>query len=303
MAQDIKPFKTIEEQIAILEDRGLIIEDEDYAKKTLSNLNYYRLSAYTLTLRKDDCFYDNVRFSDVMQIYNFDMELRAALMYLLESIEVSMRTYIGYYHAKSFGALGYYEEDAFEDANRFHKFETDYKEAIEEYGDKEVFVKHHNDVYDGKFPIWVLVELLTLGTLSRLFKNLTPEVRNEICKSNYGKINDEYIGNWLQGCTILRNICAHRGRLFNRQIPFSLRLGKKDKLIFKNNGISINKATKQLFAYLIVMKKMIPDDRVWNTFTSRLVDLKNKYPFVRLDYYGFTEDWEKLLGIKSEKSA
>lgn len=303
MAQDIKPFKTIEEQIAILEDRGLIIEDVDYAKKSLSNLNYYRLSAYTLTLRKDDCFYDNVRFSDVMQIYNFDMELRAALMYLLESIEVSMRTYIGYYHAKSFGALGYYEEDAFEDANRFHKFETDYKDAIEEYGDKEVFVKHHNDVYDGKFPIWVLVELLTLGTLSRLFKNLTPEVRNEICKSNYGKINDEYIGNWLQGCTILRNICAHRGRLFNRQIPFSLRLEKKDKLIFKNNGISINKATKQLFAYLIVMKKMILDDGVWNTFTSRLVDLKNKYPFVRLDYYGFTEDWEKLLGIKSEKSA
>ena len=89
--------------------------------------------------------------------------------------------------------------------------------------------------------------------------------------------------------------------MFNRQIPFSLRLGKKDKQIFKNNNISINKATKQLFAYLIVMKKMIRDESVWSTFTSRLVDLKNKYPFVRLDFYGFTEDWEILLGIKSEK--
>lgn len=303
MAQDVKPFKTIEEQIAILEDRGLIIEDEEAAKKSLSNLNYYRLSAYTLTLRKDDHFYDNVHFSDVMQIYDFDMELRVALMYLLESIEVSMRTYIGYFHAKSFGAIGYYEEDAFDDVDRFHKFEADYKAAIDEYGNKEVFVKHHNDIYDGKFPIWVLVELLTLGSLSRLFKNLTTEVRDEICKSNYGKINDEYIGNWLQGCTILRNICAHRGRLFNRQIPFSLRLSKKDKQIFKNDGISINKATKQLFAYLIVMKKMIPDERVWNTFTSRLIDLKNKYPFVRLDYYGFTKDWEKILGIKNGKRA
>jgi len=302
MAQCVKPFKTIKEQITILEDRGLIIEDEDYAKKALSNLNYYRLSAYTLTLRKNDCFYDDVRFSDVMQIYYFDMELRAMLMYLLESIEVSMRTYIGYYHAKSFGALGYYKEESFEDENRFHKFEADYKEAIEEYGDKEVFVKHHNDVYEGKFPIWVLVELLTLGTLSRLFKNLTSEVRDEICKRNYGKINDEYIGNWLQGCTILRNICAHRGRLFNRQIPFSLRLGKKDKLVLKNNGISMNKATKQLFAYLIVMKKMIPNDEIWDAFTSRLVDLKNKYPFVRLDYYGFTEDWKKILGVKSGKA-
>lgn len=300
MSQEVKPFKTIEEQISILEDRGLIIDDEEVAKKFLANLNYYRLSAYTLTLRKDDHFYANVNFSDIMQIYRFDMELRAALMYLLESIEVSMRTYIGYYHAKAFGALGYYKEESFEDVDRFHKFESDYKSAIEEYGDKEVFVKHHNDIYDGKFPIWVLVELLTFGSLSRLFKNLTPEVRNEICRNNYGKINDEYIGNWLQGCTILRNICAHRGRLFNRQIPFSLRLGKKDKQIFKEKDISINKATKQLFAYLIVMKKMIPDECVWNTFTSRLLDMKYKYPFVRLDYYGFTEDWKKILGIKSE---
>ena len=277
----------------------MIIDDEDVAKKSLANLNYYRLSAYTLTLRKEDHFYENVHFSDVMQIYRFDMELRAALMYLLESIEVSMRAYIGYYHAKSFGALGYYREDSFEDVDRFHKFESDYKSAIEEYGDKEIFVKHHNNIYDGKFPIWVLVELLTLGSLSRLFKNLTPEVRDEICKNNYGKINDEYIGNWLQGCTILRNICAHRGRLFNRQIPFSLRLGKKDKQFFKNNNISINKATKQLFAYLIVMRKMISDEGVWNTFTVRIVDLKNKYPFVRLDYYGFTQDWGEILGIKS----
>lgn len=201
MAQEVKPFRTIEEQIAILESRGRIIDDEESAKKSLANLNYYRLSAYTLTLRKDDHFYDNVHFSDIMEIYKFDMELRAALMYLLESIEVSMRTHIGYYHAKSYGALGYYEESSFEDAERFHKFEADYKATIEEYGDKE------------------------------------------ICKSNYGKINDEYIGNWLQGCTILRNICAHRGRLFNRQIPFSLRLGKRDKQIFQNNNISINKAT------------------------------------------------------------
>ena len=123
MSQEVKPFKTIEEQISILEDRGLKIDDEEVAKKFLANLNYYRLSAYTLTLRKDNHFYANVYFSDVMQIYRFDMELRAALMYLLESIEVSMRTYIGYYHAKAFGALGYYKEESFENVDRFHRFE------------------------------------------------------------------------------------------------------------------------------------------------------------------------------------
>ena len=67
-----------------------------------------------------------------------------------------MRTYIGYYHAKTFGPLGYYDEESFENADRFHKFEMDYKEVIRKYGDKEVFAKHHNDTYDGKFPIWVM---------------------------------------------------------------------------------------------------------------------------------------------------
>ena len=66
MAQEIKPFKTIEEQISILKDRGLIIENEEYAKKSLANLNYYRLSAYTLTLRKDDKFYDNVLWYNIV---------------------------------------------------------------------------------------------------------------------------------------------------------------------------------------------------------------------------------------------
>ena len=52
-----------------------------------------------------------------------------------------MRTYIGYYHAKLFGVLGYYREDSFDDVDRFHKFESDYKSAIEEYGNKEIFVR------------------------------------------------------------------------------------------------------------------------------------------------------------------
>lgn len=298
--RDIKQFSTIDEQLDILKNRGLIIDDIEVARRVLSFISYYRLSAYTLTLRRDDRFYDNVHFSDVLQIYSFDMELRASLMYMLESIEVSMRTYIGYYHAKKYGSLGYCDETAFEDVERFRKFESDYKAAISEYGDKEAFVKHHNDVYGGQFPFWVLLELLTLGTLSRLFKNLTPEIRTEICKNHFGIINDSYIGNWLQGCTILRNICAHRGRLFNRQIPFTIRLGKRDKQIFKENKISINKAGKQLFAYLIVIKKLIPDEDVWNTFANKLIELEKKYPFVRLDYYGFVGDWKKILGIKEE---
>lgn len=60
---DQKPYKTIDEQVEILKDRGLIISDEDYAKRCLTQLNYYRLSGYTLTLRKNNSFYKNITFS------------------------------------------------------------------------------------------------------------------------------------------------------------------------------------------------------------------------------------------------
>lgn len=300
MSQQVKPYKSIDEQIKILEERGLIIDDGVQAKKILMILNYYRISAYTLTLRKDDHFYKNVHFSDIMQIYYFDMELRALLMYLLESVEVSMRTFIGHYHAKHYGPLGYLNKDNFENEERYFEFDSNYRDSIKEYGEKEIFVKHHNDVYDGQFPIWVLVELLTFGSLSRLFKNLPKYIRDEICADNYGLIKESYIVNWLQGMTILRNICAHRGRLYNRYITFGLKLSNKDKKLFSVNGVGGNK--KQFFLYLFVLKKMIVDESVWKTFTEKFVALLSKYPFVRLRYYGFPEDWKELLGILEEKS-
>ena len=134
MAQPVKPFKTIDEQIDILESRGLIIDDRDEAYEALSRLNYYRVSAYSLTLRKNDIFYKGIHFSDIMQIYSFDMELRALLMYLLESVEVSLRTFVGYHHAKNYGPLGYLDKEAFDDESYFKEFDANYKDAIKEYG-------------------------------------------------------------------------------------------------------------------------------------------------------------------------
>ena len=51
-----KDFKTIDEQIEILRSRGLTIEDEAEAKDFLLRNNYYRVSGYSLTLRKNDVF-------------------------------------------------------------------------------------------------------------------------------------------------------------------------------------------------------------------------------------------------------
>ena len=71
-----KEFKTTEEQLDILRERGLTITDENKAKDFLLRNNYYRISGYSLTLRKNDVFSKSATFQNIVDIYNFDHELR-----------------------------------------------------------------------------------------------------------------------------------------------------------------------------------------------------------------------------------
>jgi len=292
---EIKDFKTIEQQMEILKERGLIINDAEFANKCLSHLNYYRLSGYTLTLLKNDRFYEGITFENLMDIVDFDAELRAAILQVLEYIEVSFRTHIGYYHAKEFGPLGYLDKHSFNDERRFEGFISEFNKIIFSGNRNEVFIKHHLDNYKGKFPFWVVVELLSFGTLSRVFKNLNTNTKVEIANNHYKPIPYHYLENWLQGFVDLRNICAHRGRLYNRYLPFSTDLSRLDKLLFDKIYAGDAKKNKRIFTKLFVMKKIINNQAVWNIFILKIKEIFSKYPFVKIINIGFPDNWEELL--------
>ncbi|MCD8049057.1 MAG: Abi family protein, partial [Clostridia bacterium] len=71
-----KLFKTIDEQLNILKSRGLNVSDDNAAKEFLKYNNYYRISGYSLTLRVHDRFYPNATMQNIIDIYNFDRDLR-----------------------------------------------------------------------------------------------------------------------------------------------------------------------------------------------------------------------------------
>ncbi|USR79024.1 hypothetical protein [Arcanobacterium pinnipediorum] len=48
---DTKPFKCYAAQVNLLRERGMYIEDNDLAQRTLERVNYYRLSGYWYPLR------------------------------------------------------------------------------------------------------------------------------------------------------------------------------------------------------------------------------------------------------------
>jgi abortive infection bacteriophage resistance protein len=60
-----KDWLSLEQQISLLKNRGLVIKNEEFAKNTLSVISYYRLMSYrtTLTINDNkDKFRKNVKF-------------------------------------------------------------------------------------------------------------------------------------------------------------------------------------------------------------------------------------------------
>lgn len=281
----LKSPATFEEQIQILKKRGLVIDDEDVAFRTLQRINYYRLSAYGLSLKNNDRFYTGVTFSQIHALYEFDHRFRYLIMDMTEQVEIAFRTHISYRIAHTYGSLGHLDSAHFEDEKYHEAFLLELDKEVRR--SQEIFIKHHFDKYEGNIPVWVAIEVLSFGTLSKLFSNLKNEDKNYIAKSNY-RIPAIYLESWLKCLSYIRNICAHYGRLYNRPLTSRPRLDHQSK------KLSIQQ--NRIFAHLYVLKQLIPERRKWSDFVTRLEALLSEYKdVIELERIGFPEDWEAIL--------
>ena len=293
-----KPFKTYDEQIELLRNKGLTINNPDIARKYLSELNYYRLSGYSLVLRKDDRFYPSTCFEDIIEIYHFDKELKNILLGYLEDIEISLRSHIAY----ELGRLDLNEDETvsylckenFASEEHFERFMHDLSVALRD-NQHEAFVKHHETVYSGVLPVWAMVETLSFGSASRLIHSLSIPLQKQICATWYPGLRYTTITNWLEGLVVLRNICAHHARLFNRGFVLSPSFSPEAKEKFEKYGYERNQVGKKLFFRLVVIARMSPLPNITEKLISDISDLSDRYPGVQLKHYGFLKKWKEIL--------
>jgi abortive infection bacteriophage resistance protein len=284
---EVKSPTTYTKQVEILRGRGLGIPDADEAVKILKQVNYYRLSAYMLSLKDDDRFIAGTTISNVYNLYEFDRKLRNLLMSTLENIEIAFRTHIAYMLAHDYGTLGYLDAANFSNPNYHKQFIEQLNHELSR--SNELFIAHHQSKYRGQIPIWVAVEIMSFSTLSKLYSNLKNKDRDRIA-SEYYNLPHIYIASWLRVLSVVRNVCAHYGRLYGRRFRTAPRLDKKDaKLGFDSNRI---------FAAIFVMKKLTRDKQIWmGEFVSHLQALIEQYSEVDCSLIGFSENWDKLLTI------
>ena len=134
-------------------------------------------------------------------------------------------------------------------------------------------------------PIWALSEILSFGTLTKLYAILPKALKKEIANSFNKNLDIEIFDNWLLGLTVIRNTCAHYARIWNRQFTPSFKYPKK-----LNDFLSKEVKNNQIFFALSVMLVFLNN----NKLKDELASLFKKYPNVDKRKMGFTDNWQEF---------
>ncbi len=277
----------IEDQVENLKTLGLIVNDENYAKKILCDISYFRLiKAFSLGLKERNSNYnDGITFEKIVQLYLFNSNLRQLLFPQIEIIEINLRCRLANYFSNKYGVLGYKQEENFVNSEYHQSFLEDINTEVDR-NLKAPFVKNFKENYkDGEIPLYALVELFSFGTLSKFFKNMKNKDKKAI--SNTFNVGYTYFESWIESIAFVRNICAHYGRLYNTKLTKTPILYKQ----YSSNGIGNNRA----FSVLLCMKHLIKNDTKWKIFIDTMDALIEKYEGVDVKTMGFPMDWKKLL--------
>lgn len=286
MAQ-LKDPTTYQQQLDILKSRNVSIDSPDECMSILARVNYYRFAAYFLPFKQSNGTYrEGTQFQQVYRIYEFDRKLRGILFSALEEVEIFIRAKLAYFHTHKYGAEGYRISDNFSTLHDAVKFQENLDREISS-NKRSAFVKHHNEHYDGHFPVWVIVELFTFGMLSRFYGDLKTADQKQFARELYGTI-PKNVNSWLRCCTDLRNICAHYGRLYYR--------------VFSATPAGVDAkepAINRLWGAMLALKALYPDNVKWNTSVlSQVIALFEEYQDdIVLSHIGFPSDWAEKLKI------
>ena len=185
-----KTFKSLDEQIAILRTKGLIINNEEKAKDILLRENYFFLTGYRFLFMRslnDRRFIEGTRFEELYAMFVFDRQLRNILFKNILVVENNLKSILSYVLSKNHG----FKEKNYLNPNNFvhdsaknrqindliHKM----KRQININGKQHSATSHYLSNY-GYIPLWIVVKVLSFGIVGELFTILQKDDQKEIAE-------------------------------------------------------------------------------------------------------------------------
>lgn len=298
----MKPFKTIDEQINILKDRGLVIDLKN-ANEILFKEGYYNIiNGYKDIFLEDsekETFITSTKFSDIYILYHFDNLLRHNILNVCISIENILKTVIAYYISKEYDVF----EDSYLDRNNYRSGRIKVTSFGSEYEIDAVLrnlneikqsnsqpYKHYKEKH-GHIPAWILLKGANFWTIKTFLKLQKSDIKDMITSTlldknlDYINVDDkQFLSDIVHIIYKFRNCAAHGGRMYNLNIK--RKTSNRDSDVIKyyktfHDKINIssgqyNKGCGQsdFYAFYYAVKQLLPSNEYLSFNRSVIALLK-----------------------------
>ena len=302
-----KEFRTLDEQIDILRNKGLIINDEDSTKEILLRENYFFINGYrSILYTKDRKFIKGTTFEELYSVFLFDRTFRNILFKNLLIIENNIKSIISYQLSKKYG---YKESDYLKPSNFNQDFKDNrrvvdvinkMKRQIRVNGEKHTATFHYISKY-GYIPLWILVKVLSFGLINELYGILKEEDKKDI--ANIYGLDPDTLKIYLSLLANYRNLCAHEDIVYEHKTQVSIPDTKyHSELNIKKVDGEYIKGKNDMFAVVIMFKVMLTKskfsdfmdevNRAIKVFDKNIGIIEND---VLLERMGFPSNYEEIL--------
>lgn len=310
----MKYFITIDEQVALLKSRGLIIDDEDLAKKTLFRYNFYKVINGTYKIFTDNeksKYYPNTKFEYLIEVYKFDKEIKKKLLGAALEVERILRSIVSYkFMEKHPEKAAYLDYRNFDNSNNIAKSNIlSFEKAINQFREEINYhksINHYLNKY-GSVPLWFIINFISFGKLITFFESLKMEEKFEIAdeferfvEENIEedirfRLSPRILKSFLENAKELRNICAHDNLILGYTFELENIYYRPIHDIWQREE---NEKRNQLFDTFLILQALLPKDQfnsINQSMLKRINRLRERIPknaFIKvMDSIGFPIDY------------
>lgn len=283
-----KPALSYEDLADLVIGRGLVA-DRDALIRRLRSVGYYRLCGYWHHLKlPDEHFKPGSDFERVWTTYNFDRRLRMVVMEAIERIEVSIRCDVYSEIVMRHGPFGHRFAANFPNAKPGQHAEMLDRLRSEAKKSHELFVLHFKSKYDEfpDLPLWAAAQITSFGAVLTLLNMSPSDIRPAIAQK-FG-VTDTVFASWLLTLNLVRNICAHHSRLWNRELSLKPLIPHAKNWPDWHNPTIQNNRLFSVLTMLYVLQREIAPHSHWR---ERVFGLFDNFPTVPLSPMGMKSNW------------
>ena len=281
------------EQLALLEARGLRVDDKVAAAHWLSHLNYYRFKLYASVFWQPcrSKYADEASFTDVLWIYHFDQVLRELVLSAIKCVEVSVRSRLAYEIGHRSGPHAHLDTCSFRHVDRCIEMLNGLRSELRR-SREDFLASYRPSETIGDIPVWVAIEVASFGVISKMLSGQASASLRQLVADTYG-MDERVLCSAMHHLNVVRNTAAHHGRLWNRRFNIELSLPRK-KPADLWRAFALGDDRNKVYNTLVVLVHMIRIIDPESNLPCRIRQHMESLPIALRHHMGIPSGWDEM---------